>query len=186
MANDTVYLTKLSLENAVYGIIQPLISPVAVVWANQKAPRPTAGYVSLNLLGMGLSQGDGLERIYQAGGQRYAVQRRRITLSIQGFGSVGCDAVHRIKSRIQLEASLLRQLDANIAFNEATDINDLNQLMDTKIELRNTMDVILSYTVSETDGNETIGEVVIENGVSGDTFTVEEPAAEEPEPIVPI
>jgi hypothetical protein len=166
---STVYSTLTSLENAIYTWLDPLASE-QIIWAKEKAPQPTSAYLSLNFTTLAVSEGAGFERLI-SGSTRTLVQRRQATLNIQAFGENAVERLWSIKDAIYTEASLEAIVTANLSIIRDEDVQDISTLLDTQIQERASMDVILGYTKSVTDGTNWIESVEVT--AFGETETID-------------
>jgi len=165
----TVYTTRTALEDAVYTWLDALATE-QIIWTKQKAPAPTSAYLGLNFTSLAVSEGDGFERL-QSGSVRTLVQRRQATLNIQAFGDGAVDRLWAIKDSIYLESSLEAIRAANLSIIRDENVNDISLLLDTQIQERASMDLIIGYTKSASDGTNWI-EIVEATGF-GDAMNID-------------
>ncbi len=105
-------------------------------------------------------------------------RKRRTTsglLSVNAFGLDAIEIANDLKDSLQLEAamSLLRAKEISIL--TESDVRDLSELRDTKIEKRAQFDLTLGYTKVIDETITPIESVEIDDALSGDSFTVELP-----------
>lgn len=167
--SSTVYSTVAALENAVYDWLDTLATE-QIIWTKEKAPQPTSAYLALNFSTLGVSEGAGFERLV-SGSSRTLVQRRQATLNIQAFGEAAVERLWSIKDAIYTEASLGAIVAANLSIIRDEDVQDISLLLDTQIQERASMDVILGYTKSVTDGTNWIESVEVT--AFGETETID-------------
>jgi hypothetical protein len=166
---STVYSTLVSLQDAIYDWLDPLATE-QFIWAKERAPAPVSPYFSLNLTTMAVAEGAGYERII-SGSNRTIVQRRQATLNIQSFGFAAVERLMAIKSRLYLESSQEALVNANISLIRDEDVIDISELLETQIQERASMDLILGYTRSDVDGTNWIEKVQVED-IWGDVTTI--------------
>ena len=166
---SVLYTTRTQLEDAVYTWLDSLASE-QIVWTKQKAPAPTSAYLALNFTVLAVSEGDGFERI-QSGSVRTLIQRRQATLNIQAFGDGAVDRLWSIKDSIYLESSLEVIKDSNLSIIRDENVADLSLLLDTQIQERASMDLIIGYTKTVADGTNWIE--VVEATSFGDALIID-------------
>lgn len=169
-------MTLLELETSIRDIIMTLVpSRFTVIWDDESGVRPKLPCITLKLVTKSVKLGAKDELRYKGSDSFTLNGQRTGLLSVNAFGLDAIQVANDLKDSLQLEAamSLLRAKEISIL--AESDVRDLSELRDTKIEKRAQFDLTLGYTRIIDEAITPIESVEIDDALSGDSFMVELP-----------
>lgn len=133
-----------TLQDAFFDWIDGLtLSPAVgsrIVWEDQKAPRPSKPYISLNIADFAQIGRDAMSVTGNASGQVTIVGNRELVLSVQCYGA-GLSLLEAVRSSLERPSIIEYFFAKKIAFVDPQPVIDVAQLVDDTIEERAAMDL---------------------------------------------
>jgi hypothetical protein len=160
-----------TIERAIYGWEQLVLPSVPMIWFHQNAPRPTVPYVAMHLKTISSKGVD----VYIAKTDEL-VGNRDFILMIQGFGSGSQGFMEALKTSLEKPAIQLYLSMHDLVFVDRMGVNDISEVVDSRWEERNQLDIIMRFAQVAADTEPKIEHVNIEKDFycpDSSTITVE-------------
>ncbi len=135
-----------TIENAIYTWEQTVLPTIPMIWFHRNAPRPNVPYIAMHL-----------KTINSKGVDAYIpktdeiVGNRDFILMIQGFGSGSQGFMETLKTSLEKPSIQLYLSQNNLVFVDRMGVNDISEVVDSRWEERNQLDVIMRFAQVETD-----------------------------------
>lgn len=154
-----------TLQDAIYDWAAGILGAVPVIWYHENAPRPTVPYVALHLFTV-RSVGVDAQLPPTHAGAIEVVGNRDFTLECQGIGLSSMDFLEKLKTSLERPTvqESLREA-AGICVVDRGAISDISDLVDSRWEERNVMDLFFRFAQVDTDTPGVIEKAFIEKKV---------------------
>jgi hypothetical protein len=143
-----------TIEKAIHDWAILVLGNVPVIWYHENAPRPVVPYVALHLStinSVGWDYVDGSGRL---------TGNRDFVLLCQGTGRYSMDYLEKLKTSLEKPAIQAFLRNKNIAFVERLALACITELVDTRWEERNILDLKFRFAQRDTDDSGIIEEIV--------------------------
>ncbi len=135
-----------ALRSAVWRLVEPIVAPLPLIWAEQNAPRPTPPFLALRLATAKPSENDTHGEI-NADGAREVDNQMAATLEVQAFGFDAGDIVGALAQRLRFDEHVARACELGIAVGRRLSLRNLTALLaGSQFEGRGLLEVEILFT----------------------------------------
>jgi hypothetical protein len=152
-----------SIQDALYKWVNSVLPTTPIIWYHENAPRPNVPYIALHL-----SMIDTVKQDYVDGAGNLTGNRDFILL-VQGIGKNSMDFCEELKTSLSLPAIRAALRQDGIVFVNRLAITCISEVVDSRWEERNLLDLKFRFAQIDTDNSGTIDHF----GIKGDVLDVD-------------
>jgi hypothetical protein len=167
----TVAQVKSAIFSWVSGVLSPGVPAGQVVWLEQNAPRPPRPYVGLKMI-TGPRVGGWDDINHTTDDSFEIVGQRSLVVSINIYGATAMDIAATLLNSTQNPQVTDINSNNGIAIRTWTDPQDVSQALETNFEPRVQFDLTVGCVMGQEVQLGTIGEVDLENQITGEGETI--------------
>ena len=155
------------LEVKIYDVLAPML-PLLIVM-DQNAPRPTLPYAAFRVNSFRVVMMDEYFAPNDAGVQSVS-GNREFTVNLQYYGSEAVEKLQLVRDKLRLQSVMDAFLVRGLAAYSASAVMDISERVDTRIEKRANLDIMMRYRSLLTDDVGYIDKAHIEGTVDTATY----------------